>query len=235
MLLQTESLIQISQPGMAGVESAKKALWALLRNFGAGGTAKLTVTTVRGKLEVILEESFIKHSNVSASTKSSKRVSPSQLRRKERRAADPAVRQRAAQHEPASAAEEAAAASEVEAALQVRSPEKVRNSCALNQLMTSPVKDDVREEIVQEAVEKLPLVEVPHDFENRANNDYEHDFEKTKEAEKLLSETDRCCFCDYECPPPTQQENKDRTMNGVLESLFDHIELSHPVAYEWLS
>ena len=54
---------------MAGVESAKKALWALLRNFGAGGTAKLTVTTVRGKLEVILEESFTKHSNVSASTK----------------------------------------------------------------------------------------------------------------------------------------------------------------------
>ena len=64
MLQQTESLIQISQPGMAGVESAKKALWALLRNFGAGGTAKLTVTTVRGKLEVILEESFTKHSNV---------------------------------------------------------------------------------------------------------------------------------------------------------------------------
>ena len=233
MLQQTESLIQISQPGMAGVESAKKALWALLRNFGAGGTAKLTVTTVRGKLEVILEESFTKHSNVSASTKSSKRVSPSQLRRKERRAADPAVRQRAAQHEPANAAGAAAAATEIEAAL--HSPEKVRNSCAPNQLMTSPVKDDVREEVVQEAVEKLPLVEVPHDFANRANSDYEHDFEKTKEAEKLLSETDRCCFCDYECPPPTQQENNDRFSNGVLESLWDHIELSHPVAYEWLS
>ena len=170
MLQQTESLIQISQPGMAGVESAKKALWALLRNFGAGGTAKLTVTTVRGKLEVILEESFTKHSNVSASTKSSKRVSPSQLRRKERRAADPAVRQRAAQHEPANAAGAAAAATEIEAAL--HSPEKVRNSCAPNQLMTSPVKDDVREEVVQEAVEKLPLVEVPHDFANRANSDH---------------------------------------------------------------
>ena len=233
MLQQTESLIQISQPGMAGVESAKKALWALLRNFGAGGTAKLTVTTVRGKLEVILEESFTKHSNVSASTKSSKRVSPSQLRRKERRAADPAVRQRAAQHEPANAAGAAAAATEIEAAL--HSPEKVRNSCAPNQLMTSPVKDDVREEVVQEAVEKLPLVEVPHDFANRANSDYEHDFEKTKEAEKLLSETDRCCFCDYKCPPPTQQENNDRFSNGVLESLYDHVELSHPVAYEWLS
>ena len=180
-----------------------------------------------------MEESFDQHSNVSPSSKAPRRVSPSQLRRKERRAADPAVRQRAAQHEPANAAGAAAAATEIEAAL--HSPEKVRNSCAPNQLMTSPVKDDVREEVVQEAVEKLPLVEVPHDFANRANSDYEHDFEKTKEAEKLLSETDRCCFCGYECPPPTQQENNDRFSNGVLESLWDHIELSHPVAYEWLS
>ena len=45
MLLQKDSLIQISLPEMAGVESAKKALWALLRNFDAGRTAKLTVTT----------------------------------------------------------------------------------------------------------------------------------------------------------------------------------------------
>ena len=118
----------------------------------------------------------------------------------------------------------------------------------------SPEKEAIREEVDEGVVEKPPLVEeraqvpqrqllrehralieVPHDFADRANNDYEHDFEKTKEAEKLLSETDRCCFCDYECPPPTQQENNDRFSNGVLESLYDHVELSHPVAYEWLS
>ena len=216
---------------MAGVENAKKALWALLRSLNAGRTAKLTVTTAKGKLKVILEESFDKHSNVQpiTSTKSPKRASPSQLRRKERRAADPVVRQRAAEH----GAQEAAAASEMEKTLP--SPEKMRCNSALNTLKTSPVKEDVREEIGEEVVEKRPRVEVPHDFEDRANNDYEHDFEKTKEAEKLLSETDRCCFCDYECPPPTQQENNDRFSNGVLESLYDHVELSHPVAYEWLS
>ena len=185
MLQQTESLIQISQPGMAGVESAKKALWALLRNFGAGGTAKLTVTTVRGKLEVILEESFTKHSNVVASTKSPKRASPSQLRRKERRAADPAVRQRAAEHE----AQEAAAASEMEEALP--SPEKERAISAFNPLQTSPVKDDDREEVEAEAeeeVEKRLRLKVPEDYEDRANNDlwdWDADHEKVKEAEKL--------------------------------------------------
>ena len=131
------------------------------------------------------------------------------------------------------AMQEAAAASQVETTLP--SPEKMRCNSALNTLKTSPVKEDIREEIGEEVVEKRPRVEVPHDFEDRVNNDYEHDFEKTKEAEKLLSETDRCCFCDYECPPPTQQENNDRFSNGVLESLWDHVELSHPVAYEWLS
>ena len=61
---------------MAGVESAKKALWALLRSLNAGRTAKLTVTTAKGKLKVILEESFTQHSNVLANTKSPKRASP---------------------------------------------------------------------------------------------------------------------------------------------------------------
>ena len=81
--------------------------------------------------------------------------------------------------------------------------------------------------------EHRALMEVPHDFEDRANNDYEHDFEKTKEAEKILSE-DRCCFCDYECPPPTQEENGDRFL-GILQHCWDHVEESHPLAYEWLS
>ena len=218
---------------MAGVESAKKALWALLRSLNAGRTAKLTVTTAKGKLKVILEESFTKHSNVVASTKSPKRASPSQLRRKERRAADPAVRQRAAEHE----AQEAAAASEMEEALP--SPEKERAISAFNPLQTSPVKDDDREEVeaeVEEEVEKRPRLKVPEDYEDRANNDlwdWDANQEKVKEAEKLLRETDRCCFCDFDCPPPSEQENKSRIF-GCLQSLSDHIELAHPLAYEWL-
>ena len=35
---------------MAGVERAKKALWSLLRSYNARGSAKLTVTTAKGKL-----------------------------------------------------------------------------------------------------------------------------------------------------------------------------------------
>ena len=71
---------------------------------------------------------------------------------------------------------------------------------------------------------------------DRANNDLwdgDADLEKAKEAEKLMSETDMCCFCDFDCPPPTQQENKKRNC-GLLQSLCDHIELSHPLAWEWL-
>ena len=86
-----ESLIQIYHSEMAGVEQAKKALWALLRSLNAGRAAKLTVTTVKGSLKVCLEESFTKENMLK--NKSTKRVSPSHLRRKERRAADPAVRQ----------------------------------------------------------------------------------------------------------------------------------------------
>ena len=87
---------------MTGVESAKKALWALLKNFNAGRTSKLTVSTAKGKLIVNLEESFSQHSNVLAKCKTPvkklTRATPSRLRRKERRAADPAVRKRAAEH-----------------------------------------------------------------------------------------------------------------------------------------
>ena len=80
------------------------------------------------------------------------------------------------------------------------------------------------------------LILVPEDYEDRANNDlwdWDANQEKVEEAEKLLRETDRCCFCDFDCPPPSEQENKKRYF-GVLESLSDHIELAHPLAYEWL-
>ena len=42
------------------------------------------------------------------------------------------------------------------------------------------------------------------------------------------------CFCDYECPPPTQQENSDRFL-GILQHCWDHVEEYHPLAYEWLT
>ena len=138
---------------MAGVESAKKALWALLRNFNASRTAKLTVTTAKGKLKVILEESFDQHSNVKSTPK---RPSPSQLRRKEKRAADPAVRQRAAEHQ---ARVEAASSA-------LRSPEKERSNCCMSSPMVSPIKEVAREEvseIIEEEVVKLPRLQVPHD------------------------------------------------------------------------
>ena len=184
------------------------------------------MTTAKGKLKVILEESFDVQPNA---IKAPKRPSPSQLRRKERRAADPAVQQRAAEHQ--------ARVAPVETGEVLASPEKERASSALNPLQTSPVKDDVREEFeaeVEEEVEHRPLLEVPADYEDRANNDtwdWDANQEKVEEAEKLLRETDRCCFCD--CPPPYEQENKSRLF-GVLQSLWDHIELSHPLAHEWL-
>ena len=48
------------------------------------------------------------------------------------------------------------------------------------------MKDNVREELGEDVVEKQPLLEVPHDFADRANNDYEHDFERVQEAVKIL-------------------------------------------------
>ena len=135
---------------MAGVESAKKALWALLRNFNASRTAKLTVTTAKGKLKVILEESFDQHSNVKPIPKMPKRPSPSQLRRKEKRAADPAVRQRAAEHQ----ARVEADTSEMGSALP--SSEKERSNCCLSYPMVSPIKEVAREEVkefIEEEVE----------------------------------------------------------------------------------
>ena len=70
------SLFQIYHPG---VERAKKALWALLRSYEARSSANLTVSTEKGKLKVVLEQSFDQHSNAHANTKAPKRISPSQL------------------------------------------------------------------------------------------------------------------------------------------------------------
>ena len=101
------------------------------------------------------------------------------------------------------------------------------------------MNDDVRKETQperEEEVKERPRLEVPHVYEDRTNNDlwdWDADQEKVKEAEKLLRESDGCYFCDFNCPPPSEQENKSR-FSGILESLWDHIELAHPLAYEWL-
>ena len=100
------------------------------------------------------------------------------------------------------------------------------------------MKDDVREEVEaedEEEVEKRPRLQVPEDYEDRANNDlwdWDANWVKVKEADKLLRETDRCFFCNYS-PPPSEQEYKGRLF-GVLESIWDHIKTSHPFAFEWL-
>ena len=222
---------------MAGVKIAKKALGSLLRRLNAGRASKLTVTTANGKLKVCLEESFDKKSDVQPGAKSTKRVSPSRLRRKKRRAADPAVRQRAAEHEALQAA------SQIEDSLPT--PEKERCSSVLSSLQISPVKDNTREEeeavddhgAGEEAVGKQPAYQLPQDYQDYANFSewfWADDIKKRDEARHLMSETDRCCFCEYECPPPTQQEDESRIL-GNLMSMWDHIEVSHPVAHEWMA
>ena len=222
---------------MAGVKIAKKALGSLLRSLNAGRASKLTVTTANGKLKVCLEESFDKKSDVQPGAKSTKRVSPSRLRRKKRRAADPAVRQRAAEHEALEAA------SQIEDSLPT--PEKERCSSVLSSLQISPVKDNTREEeeavddhgAGEEAVGKQPAYQLPQDYQDYANFSewfWADDIKKRDEARHLMSETDRCCFCEYECPPPTQQEDESRIL-GNLMSMWDHIEVSHPMAHEWMA
>ena len=268
---------------MAGVKIAKKALGSLLRSLNAGRASKLTVTTANGKLKVCLEESFDKKSDVQPGAKSTKRVSPSRLRRKKRRAADPAVRQRAAEHEALEAASqiedslptpEKERCNSVFSSLQISpvkdntreedslqispvkdntireedslpTPEKERCSSVLSSLQISPVKDNTREEeeavddhgAGEEAVGKQPAYQLPQDYQDYANFSewfWADDIKKRDEARHLMSETDRCCFCEYECPPPTQQEDESRIL-GNLMSMWDHIEVSHPVAHEWMA
>ena len=99
-------------------------------------------------------------------------------------------------------------------------------------MVPSPEKEVSREELVDEPGGDgfCGFVEIPHDF---GTPDYDHDFEKTKEAEKILSQTDRCCFCAFQCPLPAQQENGKRLF-GILENLWDHIENEHPKGFDWL-
>ena len=219
---------------MACAAEAKRSFWALMNQWKAKKSATLTLKSVNGDLLVAFNVNLGQHDDKEPTHKKIRRplkkgASSSKQRRKQQRAADPAVRLRAEAHTAAQAAAEAGAE---EAEVETLRSEK---TCFNSALAPSPEEEAIREEVVEGAVEKPPLVEVPHDFADRANNDYEHDFEKTKEAEKLLSERDRCCFChDYECPPPTQLENDGRCF-GILQSLWDHIELSHNALWVFIS
>ena len=99
-------------------------------------------------------------------------------------------------------------------------------------LAPSPEKEVAREELGDEPVGDgfCGFVEIPHDF---GTPDYDHDLEKVSEAEKIMSQTDRCCFCTFQCPLPNQQESGKRLF-GILETLWDHIEHEHPLGFEWL-
>ena len=99
-------------------------------------------------------------------------------------------------------------------------------------LAPSPEKVVAREELGDEPGGDgfCGFVEMPHDF---GTPDYDHDLEKVKEAEKIMSQTDRCCFCTFQCPLPNQQESGKRFF-GILETLWDHIEHEHPLGFEWL-
>ena len=48
--------------------------------------------------------------------------------------------------------------------------------------------------------------------------------EKAEQAKCLMAATDQCCFREFNCPTPSQLEDENR-FNGVLDSLWDHIEM----------
>ena len=87
--------------------------------------------------------------------------------------------------------------------------------------------DDVREEVSEEeVVEKRHLIAVPPDFEDRANNDYDHDLEKVDKVVKILGETDKCCFCEYDCPSPSERRRIVKV--GLVSLIVSGTTLNNP-------
>ena len=128
------------------VESAKRALWSLLRSQKEGGSAKLTISTVKGDLKVNFEQSFppVRRNVANLMPKKSKKSKGgSYMRRKEKRASDQLVQQRAAAHRARSSSSE----SSTELGETLASPEIERASAASTSLLTSPAKDEDREEL----------------------------------------------------------------------------------------
>ena len=218
---------------MAGVTEAKRSFWALVNQWKAKKSATLTLKSVNGELRVSFTVSLGQHDDSEPTHLKTRQplkrgASASKQRRKQRRAADPAVQLRAEAH--AAAQEAAEPGAENEADVETLRDEK---QFTTNSFMApSPEKEVGREELEDEPGDDgfCGFVEIPHDF---GTPDYDHDLEKVKEAEKIMSQTDRCCFCTFQCPLPNQQESGKRLF-GILETLWDHIEHEHPLGFEWL-
>ena len=218
---------------MACVTEAKRSFWALVNQWKAKKSATLTLKSVHGDLTVAFSVNLGQHDDKEPIYQKTRHplkrgASSSKQRRKQQRAADPAVKLRADAHAAAQAAAEAGA--EKEADVETLRDEK--HVTIKLPLAPSPEKEVAREELGDEPVGDgfCRFVEIPHDF---GTPDYDHDLEKVSEAEKIMSQTDRCCFCTYQCPLPNQQECGKRLF-GILETLWDHIEHEHPLGFEWL-
>ena len=95
---------------------------------------------------------------------------------------------------------------------------------------TKPIKEQI--------INVIGII-VPEDYVNRNNIEnwleeyWDDNNEKAEQAKCLMAATDQCCFCQFDCPTPSQLENENR-FQGVLDSLWDHIETNHQLEYEWL-
>ena len=218
---------------MASVNEAKRSFWALVSHWKAKKSATLTLKSVNGDLRVSFNVNLGQHDDNESEHQKTHRplkrgASSSKQRRKQRRAADPAVQLRAQAHAAGCSAAEAVSEQETD----VETLRDEKQFITKSPIESSPEKEVVREELGDEPVGDgfCGFVEIPHDF---GTPDYDHDLEKVKEAEKIMSQTDRCCFCTFQCPLPNQQESGKRLF-GILETLWDHIENKHPLGFEWL-
>ena len=224
----------------------------------------MTISTVKGNLRVNLEQTFPPARRNVANWMPKKSKGGSYRRRQERRASDQLVQQRAAAHRARSSSSESSselgetlASPEKERASVASSPSLLTSpakdedreelcSATLNpHLQITPEKEkegDGPEEVTETAVgaeKPRPFIVVPEDFANRNNIEnwqekhWDDNNEKAEQAKCLMASTDQCCFCQFDCPTPSQLENENR-FQGVLDSLWDHIEANHQLEWEWL-
>ena len=109
---------------MAGVAGVNKALRTFLNSWKAQKSATLSLESDKGDLSVVLKVNFGLYSDSEGRKEAGRgyqgllgrQVGPSQLRRRERRAADQAIQQRAAEHAASAAAGDALSPAAVEQA-----------------------------------------------------------------------------------------------------------------------
>jgi hypothetical protein len=178
-----------------------------------------------------------------------KKAASGQLNRRQKRAADPVVRQKAAAHaaaaeEDVTAAEQATAAAadkataatngEAEAAeeaIKLPSPERVRASSTATRdmsLVLTPEKADTRDEPCTTGEEgnnspgcMFVLKEsMVHDPDIQIANQDELD-----RLGEIIEKTGNCHFCDFHCPNPLRGPN----------NIWNHIEEHHTSAFDWFA